>query len=140
VRSGVCGMAVVFLGCAGVSRQHPAPAQDVVTAAEISAARVSTAYEALQSLRPVWLYAARERLPFSVPGQPTPDFDRRCVWTVYIGDRGSTQDALRDTPASRVREIRLIGGGARRPDGSRCDRDSSAIHVLLIDQTPGDAA
>jgi hypothetical protein len=140
MRSRVPGMTVLLLACAGASRQHPAPAQDVVTREEISAARVSTAYDALQRLRPVWLPAASERLPFSVPGQPTPDFDRRCVWTVYIGDRGYTQDALRDTPASRVREIRLIPGGARRPDGSRCDRASAAIHVLLIDQTPGDAA
>jgi hypothetical protein len=128
-------MTLLLLACTGSPRQQPAPAQDLVTREELGAGRFKTAYDALQGLRPAWLHAATQRLPFVVPGRPTPPFDRRCAWTVYIGDRGFTQDALRETQASRVREIRLIPGGTRRPDGSRCDRDSAAIQVLLIDES-----
>ena len=134
------GIAVLVLACAGSSRQEPAPAQNAVTREEITESGAASAYDAIQSLRPTWLQAAKkERLPFVIPGQPAPQFDRRCAWTVYIGERGFTQDALHNTAASQIREIRLIPARAPRPDGSRCDHDSAAIHVLLTDQSSGDA-
>ncbi len=140
MRKCASAIAVLLLACGASSRQEPAATQDVVTRQEIAASGATSAYEVLRILRPTWLEATDERLPFTVSQQPEPFYDAGCAWTVYIGERGFEQNVLRRTPASRVREIWLVPARARRPDGSRCDRDSPAIHVIMIDESSGGAA
>lgn len=74
--------------------------RDVITAAEIVAARVSDAYQAVAQLRPEFL---RRRAFSSIPAFATPEA------TVYLDDLPfGSAESLRNIPLDRVRLIRYI--------------------------------
>lgn len=74
--------------------------RDAITAAEIVAARVSDAYQAVAQLRPEFL---RRRSFSSIPAFATPEA------TVYLDDLPfGSAESLRYIPLDRVRLIRYI--------------------------------
>jgi outer membrane cobalamin receptor len=73
---------------------------DLITAEEIEAASVSTAYEAIQRLRPAFL-RGRGQSSFSNPGADLP--------IVYVnGIRTGSVDQLHSIPAQDVQTIRYV--------------------------------
>jgi hypothetical protein len=92
--------------------------RDVITAAEIVAARVTDVYQAVSHLRPEFLRRRTMRPP--TPLAPPPIL-------VYLDDLpfGSTPESLKDIPLERVRMIRYLGPtdadlrfGASHPGGA----------------------
>jgi hypothetical protein len=92
--------------------------RDVITAAEIVAARVTDVYQAVSHLRPEFL--RRRTMRPAAPLAPPP-------FLVYLDDLpfGSTPESLKDIPLERVRMIRYLGPtdadlrfGASHPGGA----------------------
>lgn len=76
-------------------------ASDLITAAEIEAASVSNAYDAIARLRPAML-RGRGQSSIQTPGNDLP--------IVYVnGLRSGTIEHLRNIPAQDIQQIRFIG-------------------------------
>ena len=92
----------VVSGCTHSIMVAPGPpmlhGSEAITSSAIAAARVSTAYEAVQRLQPHWLTGYRARTHESGSGP-----------TVYLnGFRLGTVDRLRELPIENIREIQFL--------------------------------
>jgi hypothetical protein len=128
------------MACAAAQQGAEGPVTEAdgpVTQDEIQVSGATTVYDALRILRPGWLRRTEggELRVMGRAGERPPPVDRRCNWRVYVGKTGYDGDELRRMRASSVREIRLILPQQRRPDGSNCADNYSAILVVLIDTT-----
>ncbi len=104
-------VALVTLAIAAIAGNAPLQAQgrgtSILTAEEIERAKlnISTAYDAVQMLRPRW-FAKRElaRLP-GTPSEPLQDITVR----VYLNDHSmGAADYLKTIPAETVQEMRWL--------------------------------
>lgn len=95
------------LGCAAASGTSGTPRNSsVITEQEIAAAHVSTAYDAVERLRPLYL-RSRGTTSINTPGTE--------YASVYVdGQRHGDLSSLRNILADQVREIRYYNG----PEGA----------------------
>lgn len=118
----VC-VGVVSMGCAAAtsaSRPVASAGRDVITAAEIVAARVTDAYQAVAQLRPEFL---RRRGVTAIASFSSPSV------IVYLDDMEfGTVESLRSVPLGRVRLIRYISQNEADLRWGR-HHPAGAIHV-----------
>jgi hypothetical protein len=90
------------LGCASASaKSGPHKAANLITADEIAGTNTTTAYEAVEKLRPAFLHSHGTDLSRSDTGLPD----------VYLGvARYGDVNSLRNIPATEVLEIRFYKG------------------------------
>ena len=93
---------VAALGCASASaKSGPHKAANLITADEIAGTNTTTAYEAVEKLRPAFLHSHGTDLSRSDTGLPD----------VYLGvARYGDVNSLRNIPAMEVLEIRFYKG------------------------------
>ena len=127
---------LVVVACAtGSPSDELTPSDGPITREEIVASSAENAFELIRQHRRQWLRSVNDGQQLGVTrraGAPAPAVDRRCGWTVYVGESGTSADELRRIAASNVAEVRLISPRQARPDGSRCDHRYAAIHVILM--------
>ncbi len=102
-------LTVLSLSAATLAGLSPLAAQrrsNVLTTEEIERAKVGTAYEAVQTLRPRWLQPVKELI--RLPGTPDapPESPKVSVYVneVSVGDL----EYLKDIPAATVLEMRWL--------------------------------
>lgn len=117
------GLYLVACASSGTTRATPSRSTDVISAEEIAAISVTTAFEAVQRLRPQWL---RNRGPTSITGVNSGDP------VVYIDEvRAGGLEALERLSIHIVREMRYLSG----QDASvryGLDHDNGAIMVDTV--------
>lgn len=131
VQLALCAV-MIFGACAAGQRAS----DEAVTRADLAATGETFVYDALRSLRPSWIRRTPDQPELGIArrsgGPPPPASARDPLAMAYMGDERAREEDLRRLPVLNIVEVRLIPPRARRPDGSRCDHDRPAIHVVPV--------
>ena len=111
---------------AALSQEAP-----VVTRAELLATDAASLRRALQMVRPEWLRGITneddKRVWVRLAGN---GLHPSCRWTVWVDGRGYRR-ALNTIRTEDVSEVRYISDRSPRPDGTICNTERQALHVIL---------